>query len=257
MTFDTAPQHESQRVAARQAWERQEAERIAREEEERKQAELRKIEEKLEKERMAALLAQAGEAQIDISKLAAKHLDQAALQRALNEKLLRAREEDNKKRAEQARRVDYLVRALRETERPKVEAYLKVALDRTSAHIAEYNKRELDRETAKFQSREAMKASLARISPYAADFERQVMRKREEAHRILRVSPRHTAHTHTRARAPATSATHPHTCARAHAHTHTPTHLSALVKSIRSATRRMTPYVGAGGSTGLSAAKGA
>jgi hypothetical protein len=77
---------------------------------------------------MEALLVQATAAHLNVGKLAAQHKDQAALQRAVNEKLLKAREEEVKRRAEQGRKVDYLIRALRETERPKIEALLKATI---------------------------------------------------------------------------------------------------------------------------------
>jgi translation initiation factor 3 subunit A len=175
-------------MAAREAWERQERERLLKEEEERKQAELKKIEEKLEKERMEALLAQAGDAQLDVAKLAAKHLDQAALQRAVNEKLLKAREEENRKRAEQARRVDYLVRALRETERAKLDVLLKATLEADAAYVAKYNADNLAARRATFDGATAIKGKIGRMLPYAEEFESRVLAKRQELYAVQKVS---------------------------------------------------------------------
>jgi hypothetical protein len=221
---DAQQQHD--RAAQRDAWERQERERLAKEEDERKTAELKKIESKLEKERMEALLAQAGEAQVDLAKLAAKHLDQAALQRALNEKLLKAKDEETRKRAEQARRVDYLVRAIRETERPKLETLLRSTLDGDAAYVAKFNADNLASRRSTFDVATAMKSKITRILPYARTFEEGVKAKREEAYLTQKVRRRRRSisvpnGTRTRTRPPL----------RSHAHTRTP----ASVKSSCSA----------------------
>jgi translation initiation factor 3 subunit A len=179
----------------------QESARLAAEEEARKVAAVQAINDKLEKEKLIALM-QAAEGTTSagasgsskkqdlerFKKMAEEHLDQAALQRAVQEKLLKAKEEEAKKRVEQARRVDYLVRALREAERAKVEALLASTLEADAAYVAAFNSSTLARKRAVYDTAMKIKASIARMLPYADDFEEAVLVKRREEYAKSKVS---------------------------------------------------------------------
>lgn len=173
---------------------KQEQERLEAEEQARKEAELKKIEEKLEKEKIAALLQQAGEKQVDLEKLAAKHLDQAALQRAVQEKLLKAKEEETRRRAEQARKVDYLVRALREAESTKVQALLQATLASEKAYVEEYNTSNLNKKRSTFETAMAVKGKITRMVPAAEAFEERIMKRRREQYLQKKVRKDEIAH---------------------------------------------------------------
>jgi hypothetical protein len=167
----------------------QEADAAAAEAAERqRQDAIRKIEEDRAKEQMEQLLARAKEAQMDVAKLAAQHLDRAALQRAVNERLQRARDDENRRRVEQGRRVDYLVRALRETERPKVEALLKATLDGQKSYVAKHNEDQLTAKRATFDAATAVKGKISKLVPFVEEFEKQLMKRREAAFEVIRVS---------------------------------------------------------------------
>lgn len=137
---------------------------------------------------MEALLVQATAAHLNVGKLAAQHKDQAALQRAVNEKLLKAREEEVKRRAEQGRKVDYLIRALRETERPKIEALLKATIERNSSYIAKYNADTLSTKKATYEQAMANKSRMAKMMSYADIFESNIMGARETVYAASKVS---------------------------------------------------------------------
>ena len=151
------------------------------------------ITEKLEKEKLVALM-QAAEGDgkpgaggsknkaADLErfrKLAEEHHDQAALQRAVQEKVMKAKDKEAKERVEQARRVDYLVRALREAERPKVEALLSATLQAEELFVRTYNETQLSRKRAVHDEAMRVKARIARMLPYSETFEEVVLAKRQ------------------------------------------------------------------------------
>jgi translation initiation factor 3 subunit A len=170
-----------------------EEQRLAAEEEARKMAAVQAITEKLEKEKLVALM-QAAEGDgkpgaggsknkaADLErfrKLAEEHHDQAALQRAVQEKVMKAKDKEAKERVEQARRVDYLVRALREAERPKVEALLSATLQAEELFVRTYNETQLSRKRAVHDEAMRVKARIARMLPYSETFEEVVLAKRQ------------------------------------------------------------------------------
>ena len=177
-----------------------EEQRLAAEEEARKLAAVQAITEKLEKEKLVALM-QAAEGDgkpgsgknkaADLErfrKLAEEHHDQAALQRAVQEKVMKAKDKEAKERVEQARRVDYLVRALREAERPKVEALLATALQTDELYVRTYNETQLTRKRAVHDEAMRVKARIARMLPYSDAFEEAVLVKRQAEYAKQQVS---------------------------------------------------------------------
>lgn len=169
----------------------QEAARLAAEEEARKQAAVQAITDKLEKEKLVALM-QAAEGDgkpgtkankaADLErfrKLAEQHHDQAALQRAVQEKVMKAKAKEAKERVEQARRVDYLVRALREAERPKIESTLAATLEADATYVRTWNEAQLSKKRAIYDAAMKVKASIARMLPYSEAFEEAVLAKRK------------------------------------------------------------------------------
>jgi translation initiation factor 3 subunit A len=189
-----------------------EEQRLAAEEEARKMAAVQAITEKLEKEKLVALM-QAAEGDgkpgagknkaADLErfrKLAEEHHDQAALQRAVQEKVMKAKDKEAKERVEQARRVDYLVRALREAERPKVDALLAATLQTDELYVRSYNETQLERKRAVHDEAMRVKARIARMLPYSDAFEEAVLVKRRAEYAKQQVRPR-AAHPYARSRA--------------------------------------------------------
>jgi len=177
-----------------------EAQRLEAEEEARKMAAVQAITEKLEKEKLVALMQAAeGDGKPGASKnkaadlerfrkLAEQHHDQAALQRAVQEKVMKAKDKEAKERVEQARRVDYLVRALREAERPKVEALLAATLQADELYVRSYNEGQLSKRRAVHDEAMRVKARIARMLPYSDAFEETVLVKRQAEYAKQQVS---------------------------------------------------------------------
>ena len=231
-----------------------EEQRLAAEEEARKMAAVQAITEKLEKEKLVALM-QAAEGDgkpgagvaknraADLErfrKLAEEHHDQAALQRAVQEKVMKAKDKEAKERVEQARRVDYLVRALREAERPKVEALLSATLQAEELFVRTYNETQLSRKRAVHDEAMRVKARIARMLPYSETFEEVVLAKRQAEYAKQQVS--YSARLHPCARS------HPPRV-RASAHEQAPTDVwgQTRVANWRRSTRRhlrMSPRAG-------------
>jgi hypothetical protein len=172
--------------AERQA---QEAARRAVEAERQKEAaRVQAIQAKLAMEATKQLLIAAGQ---DTSALdgGAQLSDQArrALEKEARDKAAKAQEEEGKRRSEQAKRLDYIVRALREAERPRSDALGAALVVEDSAYVAKVREdataRALERHTQAMASR----ARLERMKPHREAFEAQVMARRHKAGEAERV----------------------------------------------------------------------
>lgn len=123
-----------------------------------------------------------------LKKMAKDHLDQAALQRAVQEKVLKAKEEETKRRVDQARRVEYLVRALREAEKPKLDAMISSTMEDDALYVTQFHSNNLERKRAIYEAAMKVKSRIARMVAHADAFEEAVLVKRREAYEKIKVS---------------------------------------------------------------------
>jgi hypothetical protein len=123
-----------------------------------------------------------------LKKMAKDHLDQAALQRAVQEKVLKAKEEETKRRVDQARRVEYLVRALREAEKPKLDAMISSTMEDDALYVTQFHANNLERKRAIYEAAMKVKSRIARMVAHADAFEEAVLVKRREAYEKIKVS---------------------------------------------------------------------
>lgn len=179
----------------------QEEARLKSEEDARKLAAVQAINKKLEDDKLLALMTAAQSASNDgksgankkqdldlLKKMAKDHLDQAALQRAVQEKVIKAKEEETKRRVDQARRVEYLVRALREAEKPKLDSMISSTMDEDSLYVTQFHANNLERKRAIYEAAMKVKSRIARMVVHADAFEEAVLVKRREAYEKVKVS---------------------------------------------------------------------
>lgn len=164
-----------------------EAKRLAEEEAARIEAKRREIEEQQKKDEMLKMIAAAGRSIKDLEAAAAAHLDMATLQAQALERARKEQDAENRRRTEQARRVDYLIRALREAERPKIDAHLKVVQTEQEAHVRAFNEGTLARARKQWEDAMAMKSSMSKIMPHVETYEAKIMKAREEQHNATKV----------------------------------------------------------------------
>lgn len=164
-----------------------EAKRLAEEEAARIEAKRREIEEAQKKDEMLKMIAAAGRSIKDLEAAAAAHMDMATLQAQALERARKEQETENRRRTEQARRVDYLIRALREAERPKIEAHLKTVQTEQEGHVRTYNEGTLARARKQWDDALAMKSSMSKIMPHVEAYEAKIMKARAEMHNATKV----------------------------------------------------------------------
>ena len=123
-----------------------------------------------------------------LKKMAKDHLDQAALQRAVQEKVLKAKEEETKRRMDQARRVEYLVRALREAEKPKLDAMISSTMEDDALYVTQFHASNLERKRSIYEAAMKVKSRIAKMVAHADAFEEAVLIKRREAYEKVKVS---------------------------------------------------------------------
>ena len=114
--------------------------------------------------------------------------DRRTLIRDVHDKAAKAKEEEVKRRAEQSRRIDYLTRALREAERPKVDALAAAAAAEDASFVDSTAEAMLARARARHEAAVTAKARLARIDPFRVSFEASVLARRHTAAAAERVS---------------------------------------------------------------------
>jgi hypothetical protein len=160
-------------------------ERLKLEEEERKRKREKEMREKIALDEIKRLLVAAGKdpASVDLSSV-----DKKSLEKEVRELALKARDEEHKKRAETAKKLDYLIRSLREAERAKLPSVLSAAFEQDTKHVNDLNARASAEAAQRHQAAMAAKARLIRLLPYAQEFEEKVFLARKAAAAAERVS---------------------------------------------------------------------
>jgi hypothetical protein len=115
-------------------------------------------------------------------------MDRAALEQQAREIALKARDDELKRRTEQAKRVDYLVRALRETERPKAEAASRQLYEQITSVATVYNENTLAEALEKRATAAALKSSLSKMVPHVDSWEDRVLEARRAVYDAEKVS---------------------------------------------------------------------
>ncbi len=184
------PQADDKAAKDAEFYRAQEAKRLAEEEAARVEAKRKEIEEELKKIEMMKMMAavRPGKSAKDLQAMASAHMDMATLQAQAQDRARKELETETRQRTEQARRVDYLIRALREAEQPKIKAFLSTLQASQEAHVRAHNDAVLARARKQFDDAVALKSSLAKMMPFVGDFEARVMAKRVEQHASTRVS---------------------------------------------------------------------
>jgi len=107
----------------------------------------------------------------------------AALEKDVREKAQKAQEEETKKRAEQAKRLDYVVRALRDAERTRAEALGAAAAAEDEAYVAKVRADATARALERYNQAMASRSRLARMAPHREAFEAERHRAQEAGRR--------------------------------------------------------------------------
>ena len=105
----------------------------------------------------------------------------AALEKDVREKAAKAQEEEAKKRAEQAKRLDYIVRALREAERARAEALGAAIVTDDAAYVSKVRADAIARAAERHAQAMASRARLERMTPHRDAFEAAVLARRKKA----------------------------------------------------------------------------
>ena len=120
-----------------------------------------------------------------------------ALERDVREKAQKAQEEETKKRAEQARRLDYIVRALRDAERTRAEALGASIVVDDEAYVAKVRADLTAKASERHAQAMASRARLTRMLPHRDAFEAEVIERRKKAAEADLVRAPPLTHTHT------------------------------------------------------------
>lgn len=129
--------------------------------------------------------AQAG---IDIKAIATDHLDVEKLRREARDKQLKEKADELQKRTAEARRMDYLTRAIREAERTKVDALRATVIAETAEQIAAVNEA-IDEKSRKAQADYAkLQPKLDAIRPVVNAMLEAVAIKRAAEYKAQKVS---------------------------------------------------------------------
>jgi translation initiation factor 3 subunit A len=147
----------------------------------------RLVEEIRKKEEDEALKARLSAAGLDAATVDAGGYDRDTLEKEMRDKAIKQREGEMRQRTEQAKRLDYLVRALREVERAKAEAAQASKAAADLAYVRERNAKALEAARAQHAAAMAHKEYLGKVAPYMGGVEDKVLSKRREAHEAARV----------------------------------------------------------------------
>lgn len=174
---------------------KQEATRMAELEAMRLQKQMEEVRRKNEEDNLRRQLEAAG---MDASALLAKAaagdtsalqpIDRAALEKEMRDKAIKQKEQELRQRTEQARRLDYLVRALREVERAKAAVAQQKSVEEAHAYVAGKNQEALAKAQEKHKTAMEAKGHLARLGGYMKAFEDKVLEARMAVYKKKRVS---------------------------------------------------------------------
>lgn len=172
---------EAERAAA-------EAERLAEEQRNREQEKLAKLQEDeaiREKER---LLRSAGRDLSTISREEIAAMDRDALETEIYDKERKAVEAEHRRREERSKRLDYLVRATRETEQQKLDTWSHERNKADESYVREQQRAIYERSKAKHEHSMSIKTRLVRALPYRSAFETQLEERRQAQYEQEKVS---------------------------------------------------------------------
>jgi hypothetical protein len=160
-------------------------ERLKLEEEERKRKRDKDVRDRIALDEIKRLLVTVGRdpASVDLSTV-----DKKVLEKEVRELALKARDDEHKKRAETAKKLDYLIRSLREAERAKLPSVLSASIEQDTKHVSDLNARASSEAAQRHQAAMSAKARLIRLLPFAQEFEEKVFLARKAAAAAERVS---------------------------------------------------------------------
>jgi len=147
----------------------------------------RLVEEIRKKEEDEALKARLSAAGLDAATVDAGGYDRDTLEKEMRDKAIKQREGEMRQRTEQAKRLDYLVRALREVERAKAAAAQEAKAAADVAYVRERNAKALEAARAQHAAAMAHKEFLGKVAPYMGGVEDKVLGKRREVYEAARV----------------------------------------------------------------------
>jgi translation initiation factor 3 subunit A len=170
-----------------------EAARMAELEAMRVQKQMEEIKKKNEEDRLRMQLEAAGMDASILAKVTATGegiavIDRAALEKEMRDKAIKQKEQELRQRTEQARRLDYLVRALREVERAKAAVAQQKAVEEAKSYVSTKNADTLAKAQEKHKVAIENKAHLAKILPYMKEYEDKILKQRMEIYQKKRVS---------------------------------------------------------------------
>lgn len=158
----------------------------AEEVERRARQEIETIQKKQQMDDMVKLMVAAGQSVSNEEDF--KNVDLAALEAEVREKARKAKDEEARRKTEQAKRLDFLIRALRESERPKVDAFAQQVYEADLKYVNDFNRTEYEKAVAKHVAAKALKPVLVKMLPYTAEWEDKVLEHRRLAYEAERVS---------------------------------------------------------------------
>jgi len=170
--------------AARRA---EEEKRIAREQRLREQEKLRKIQQELENEEKKRFLAAMGKKAEDISEEQISKIDTEDLQKEHQEKINKKREEAERRTREVAKKLDYLVRAIRIEELPLLQQKYEEKNRKDRERYEQETKEKVEQAKKQWEDDVKVKAMLEEhnVFAYFGAFEEQVMAGRKVKHEVL------------------------------------------------------------------------
>eukprot|EP01138_Halocafeteria_seosinensis_P015701 gb/GECG01016022.1/.p1 GENE.gb/GECG01016022.1/~~gb/GECG01016022.1/.p1 ORF type:complete len:323 (+),score=91.46 gb/GECG01016022.1/:1-969(+) len=183
MCFPFPIQEEQRRLQLEQERQKQENARIEEEQKRREEEKMQQIQEEEQLKEKERLLRAAGKEVSKFSREDIKAVDKVQLQEELEEKRRKKLEEEQKRREEKSKRLDYLVRAIRETEQEKLDEWAQKKLDDDEAYVKEQQEAIYQREKEKHDKSLKIKHRLSRVLPYRNEFENRVMERRRASAR--------------------------------------------------------------------------
>ena len=180
---------EEQRIKAEEEAARrvEEEKRIAREQRLREVEKQRKIQQELENQEKKRFLAAMGKNADEISEQEIAKIDTEALQKEHQEKVNKKREEAERKTREAAKKLDYLVRAIRIEELPLIKKRYEEKTKEDRERYEQETKEKVSRAKAQWEADVKDKAVLEDhgVFQYFAEFEEKVMVGRRAEHQVL------------------------------------------------------------------------
>lgn len=182
-------QEEQRRLQLEQERQKQENARIEEEQKRREEEKMQQIQEEEQLKEKERLLRATGKEISKFSKEDIKAVDKVQLQEELQEKQRKKLEEEQKRREEKSKRLDYLVRAIRETEQEKLDEWAKKKLDEDEVYVKNQQDAIYQREKEKHEKSLEIKRRLSRVLSYRKEFENRIMQRRKRDAKEGRVSP--------------------------------------------------------------------